>query len=85
MTLKQWIDLYFEEHVIYDDEKMLFYEQDFWDAWDKLCLDIDLNGVQWACEWHEDAPEITPQRKEYIVNAIEKYVMRNLKPGYTNC
>ena len=84
MTIKQFLDKYFEDYVEYNQDKFIYVEQGFWNSWDKLEQDIDLGGIQWALEWYLDAPALSNARETFIKNAISKYIKNNLKPVYTN-
>ena len=89
MTIKQYLDKYFEDYVSGDytnssNPVYVYNEQSFWDAWNKLEQDIDLGGLQWALEWRLDEPALSAQRKQFVLNSIEKYIKNNLKPIYTN-
>lgn len=83
MTIKQFLDKYFEDSVPYDDERGVYIDQSFWDAWDKIEQDIDRGGIQWALEWYDDA-YLTEDREKYICKAIYKYIQTKIKPIYIN-
>lgn len=84
MTIKQYLDKYFEDYVELNGDTLVYSEQSFWDAWDKLEQDIALGGIQWALEWRLDEAPLSAQRKQFILNGIEKYIKNTLKPIYTN-
>ena len=84
MTIKQYLDKYFEDYVELNKDTLVYSEQSFWDAWDKLEQDIDLGGLQWALEWRLDEAPLSAQREQFILNSIEKYIKNTLKPIYTN-
>lgn len=82
MTIKQFINKYFEDNVEFDEDTGLFYEQDFWRTWDKLEEDMD-KGIQWCFEWYEEQPTLTKAREEFIKKAVKNYIDKNLLPVYT--
>lgn len=84
MTIKQFIDKYFEYHVGFDDDVMLFVEEDFWQAWEKLRTDMENHGPQWAFEWYEDEPELSATRVKLIEKAVDNYITNKHMPRYTN-
>lgn len=83
MTIKQYIRKYFEEKVDFDEDTGLFFEQDFWRAWDELRLNMDM-GIQWCFEWYYDQPPLTKEREAFIKKAVDNYINNNLKNICTN-
>lgn len=84
MTIKEFINHFFEDKVGYDEDRWLFYEQDFWYAWDKLDNELDEGGAQWCFEWYEESPQISKVRENFIKNAVDNYIKKHLYSKYTN-
>lgn len=84
MTIKEFINQFFAEKVEYNEDSGLFYETDFWYAWDKLDNELDEGGAQWCFEWYEESPQISKARENFIKNAVTNYIKKYLYLKYTN-
>lgn len=80
MTIKQYLDKYFEDHVEYNQELDVYSEKDFYDCWDQIQEWMD-KGVQWCFDL-EDRPTFTEARNKYIDTAVNNYIKNIVKPIY---
>ena len=83
MTIKQYINKFFEDNVEFDEDHCLSIERDFWRACDKLEEDMG-NGIQWCFEWYYDQPSLTKEREEFVKKSVKNYITKTLLPIYTN-
>lgn len=83
MTIKQFIDKFFKDECPFDWNSYTYYASDFWRAWDLLESNIDTGGIQWAFEWYMDEPPLSENRTEFIRDAIDAYIRKNIMPVYT--
>ena len=82
--LKEFINKWFDDKVRYAEDLGVYYDQDFWNAWDELEKDIDLGGIQWCFEWYMESPSLTDAREKYIKSAVDNYIRTKVKPMYIN-
>lgn len=83
MTIKQYIDKYFDEHVSFDDYSEAYKAEDFWEYWDKLESKLK-SGAQLCFDWYIESPAISEKREKFIKEAVNRYIENNLKKAYTN-
>ena len=84
MTLKQYVDRFFEERLERDDYTGQVDYDEFYGVWDFLhkCLK---QGVLCTFEgWHDEYDDIDlpADRKAVVVEAIDNYIRNKLKKHY---